>query len=56
MGATCPFCEKDMSAVDGCEWNKTVNYGKGVELPSLPFESDDPNDRCHDCNVKVGVG
>ena len=51
--AICEWCNQEMLTVDGCT-NNTVEYPDGEVLASIPYEHEDANHRCHDCNVKVG--
>jgi hypothetical protein len=52
--AKCAFCKRDMNKVNECSWNKMVEYKDGTKLPSLTEHFDEPDGRCHDCNVKHG--
>ena len=57
--AICDFCEKEVSAkggnpADACEWNKFVYYPNGDCFPSSTLHFNEPNGRCHDCNIKHG--
>jgi hypothetical protein len=51
--AICEWCNQEMLTADGCT-NNTVEYPDGEVLASIPYEHEDANHRCHDCNVKVG--
>ena len=56
MGAICKWCNQDMMKVDDCAGNREISFGGGKLLPSIPYQHDygDENQRCHDCNVKLG--
>jgi len=54
--ANCQYCNQEMLKVDSCTMNH-VEFPDGEILDSVPYnpsDSDDPERRCHDCNVKVG--
>jgi hypothetical protein len=52
--ANCKFCENDMLKVDECLWNLFVEFPDGEKLPSSNYHFDEPDGRCHDCNIKHG--
>lgn len=54
--AVCSWCESEMTdnTVDSCDANKSINFQVGGVVDSIPYHNDDPEGRCHDCNVKSG--
>jgi hypothetical protein len=46
----------DENTID-CPKNRIIVFNEYESMPSIPYENeffDDPNHRCHDCNVKLG--
>jgi len=54
--AICVRCKKEMldSSIKTCTANKIVEFPDGTKMSSVPYTSDDPELRCHDCNVATG--
>ncbi len=53
----CRFCKKEQTdeSVVTCEGRSAnLKFNDGEVRAMIPFKSDDPEDRCHDCNVKSG--
>jgi len=48
--------KKDMSDnhVNSCEGNMVVEFPDGTKLPASTYHFDEPDGRCHDCNIKHG--
>jgi len=53
--AECNFCGCEMSSdlVVSCNGNALVTFPDGTSMPAIPYEPTDPDQRCHDCNVKI---
>ena len=48
----CDICEQEMLEADSCKSCPIVIDGEDFE--PVPYETDDPNHKCHDCGVKAG--
>ena len=51
--AKCQWCEREMMTADSCTETE-VTYPDGTKLPAIPYKTDDPDHRCHDCGIKAG--
>lgn len=52
--AECKWCKKDMNKVDSCTGNTSVDYPDGKKMKPSLEHFEEPDGRCHDCNVKHG--
>lgn len=52
----CNLCSQEMTdpKTVSCTTNTVVDFPDSSDAPSIPFNSDDPDVRCHDCNVADG--
>jgi len=54
--AKCPRCKNEMldPNTTTCTGNKVVKFPDGTKMAPVPYTPDDPELRCHDCNVASG--
>lgn len=53
--AICAFCKKEMSDdnTESCD-KLTICFADGPNMVPSTFHFNEPNGRCHDCNIKHG--
>lgn len=59
--ATCPRCDGEMNAVEGCAGDRVIVRSDGESRDPIPYGEEenwpaDPGDRCHDCGVVAHDG
>ena len=52
----CSYCNQEMkdNSTFKCSANLFIEFPDGVKLPPSLEHFNEPNGRCHDCNVKHG--
>lgn len=52
--AICKYCNQEMNDVDDCSANRIIEFPDGGKCHASTEHFDEPNGRCHDCNIKHG--
>jgi len=53
--AECFKCGNEMQVSNGCDSDRTIQFGDGEEVEPIPFTTDDQSaGKCHDCGAFPG--